>query len=633
MEQPVIYAGDKDVNKVSRFIDEVLKCVDSEVTKHNYKPEDFLFIFPIMKRNLLASELETKLNNYWINKEEQDVAEYKNYAYLHAHQEGQVIDTTMSQKSTRLMSIRSSKGDGRNVVFLLNTTEKTLKIVSNNETNLIYESHLHVGLTRAKKKIYFGLTPNHDDIHLRLAKSGHVPYCSPIGTSFNMDTLLQHTNKQSIIDLFKVNNVELLEDTTGTTDTTDTTQIDMNYYNMRYPIYILNVIFTFLTKCVGNTDYEKSQLKKVFDQLRELPVKTLNPDEFYSYLFEISKTDDESSQYPKISFLPICVLSNKDNYTKITTQIKTIINKIQKENVQFDIFTPLDHMILHYMIQLITERKHCKTRPVTIYDIINSYAKANPDKIQQLIENTSQIKHAIDIFFDEIPSNIIKWNINNVIRFGGATDHLKIYTRCPIIGYDNNNVYHLVFRTDVNKLNLQDILIGALLERFIISNPKKNFRQINDFTKYYGKDIKTYVFDLKKCNYKLVDFNGLEKNNQVLIEIRNAIFSVLSARNKDIINYYGSIKGDKKYWVIKKKGDSFRFNNPLQFMSKKFERLSHVKNLFDELYKQYSDSNKRMVIELTTNKNLFANDLDKRLNIMCDNYFGLNIMEEDDEDW
>ena len=36
---------------------------------------------------------------------------------------------------------------------------------SNNEKNIVYESHFHVALTRAKNKIYFGLQYNNDDIH------------------------------------------------------------------------------------------------------------------------------------------------------------------------------------------------------------------------------------------------------------------------------------------------------------------------------------------------------------------------------------------------------------------------------------------------------------------------------------
>ena len=77
-----------------------------------------------------------------------------------------------SVNATRIMSIRTSKGDGRNVVFILGTTERSLKLVSQHELDLTFDSHLHVALTRAKRKIYFGLVKNNDNIHTKFAKEG-----------------------------------------------------------------------------------------------------------------------------------------------------------------------------------------------------------------------------------------------------------------------------------------------------------------------------------------------------------------------------------------------------------------------------------------------------------------------------
>ena len=132
-----------------------------------------MFIFPIMKNNLVATELETKLNEFWSDKFRVE-EEYKQYAFLHKHEAGCAIDTTKSINSSRIMSIQTSKGDGREVVFVLGTTEKSLKLVSDNELNLLYESHLHVALTRAKSKIYFGLIEKNDDIHRRFRNIGNV---------------------------------------------------------------------------------------------------------------------------------------------------------------------------------------------------------------------------------------------------------------------------------------------------------------------------------------------------------------------------------------------------------------------------------------------------------------------------
>jgi len=154
-----------------------------------------------MKNNPIATELETKLNEYWINHLSNNDNTYKQYAVLHKHEEGQIIDTTTSKFSSRLMSIRASKGDGREVVFILSCNERMLKLCSKGEINLIYESHLHVALTRAKNKIYFGLNKINDEIHNRFSKLGYIEHRPIIKTSLQNSTILKYINNETIIKL------------------------------------------------------------------------------------------------------------------------------------------------------------------------------------------------------------------------------------------------------------------------------------------------------------------------------------------------------------------------------------------------------------------------------------------------
>jgi hypothetical protein len=177
IETETIYANDKDIKKIDCFVKKILEKVEYEVNTNNYTPENFMFIFPIMKNNIIASELQTKLTEYWINKFNNNEyiqsinnnywknykhVEYTQYVYLHKHTEGICINTNDSVNASRIMSIRTSKGDGREVVFILGVTEKSLKIVSDKKIGLVYDSHLHVALTRAKCKNYFGLEINGD---------------------------------------------------------------------------------------------------------------------------------------------------------------------------------------------------------------------------------------------------------------------------------------------------------------------------------------------------------------------------------------------------------------------------------------------------------------------------------------
>ena len=68
IESPAIYSSDRDDEKVNNYVNLILESVDFEVKENNYTPENFMFVFPIMKDNIIASELQTKLQEYWIQK-------------------------------------------------------------------------------------------------------------------------------------------------------------------------------------------------------------------------------------------------------------------------------------------------------------------------------------------------------------------------------------------------------------------------------------------------------------------------------------------------------------------------------------------------------------------------------------
>jgi superfamily I DNA/RNA helicase len=107
------------------------------------------------------------LNNYWKNKINKN--NYYKYVYLHKSDEGKSINLKESEHAKRILSIHSSKGNGCEVVFLLKISEAPLLKFSK-EKNIVYESLLHVGLTRQKRSLYIGLDIANDDITNRFDK-------------------------------------------------------------------------------------------------------------------------------------------------------------------------------------------------------------------------------------------------------------------------------------------------------------------------------------------------------------------------------------------------------------------------------------------------------------------------------
>lgn len=173
-----------DLETMKCVIEDILKYMNLEINKYNYLPNNFMFIFPILSKNKFATMLEMSLQEFWINKfndpNYQNILKlndyWKNninnnnfykYVFLHKSDEGKSINLQESENATRILSIHSSKGNGCEVVFVLGINESSLVKFSKEKCNLVYDSLLHVAITRQKKSIYFGIENNDDDISNR----------------------------------------------------------------------------------------------------------------------------------------------------------------------------------------------------------------------------------------------------------------------------------------------------------------------------------------------------------------------------------------------------------------------------------------------------------------------------------
>lgn len=170
-----IYNNDFKAN-INKEIDEIMKKYIYEVENYNYKPNDFLIITPFTNKNILMNTLEIAINMFWVEKYD-DKNKYKRYAIFHKSEVGNSINLDESINTTRMVSIHSSKGDGRNVVFLIGFTENALNKFSGESNNLIYDSLIHVAFTRMKKRMYIRLEKNKfDRFYTLIGKNSNLPY-------------------------------------------------------------------------------------------------------------------------------------------------------------------------------------------------------------------------------------------------------------------------------------------------------------------------------------------------------------------------------------------------------------------------------------------------------------------------
>ena len=594
IDTPKIYTDDVNNNeKVNNYCNIIMNNYIFEVETNNYLPEDFIIIFPIMAKNIIAGELQTKIQEYWTKK--YNNINYIQYVYLHKHTEGSVINTKDSINSTRIMSIKSSKGDGRNVVFILGITESSLKLVSNKEKKLVYESHFHVALTRAKYQIYFGLLKNNDDIHKRFGETGYVEYLPEIRKNMNLEKLNQLIDKNKLIILLDKNNIspEIILKSSNTIQSKET--IDWGYHCIKYQTFYYNIILNIINNRYNNLSKDNSQLFIKLKIISKYKIEKLNVNEYYKFLTK--------NQYKNLPYFPLCKLSNKQEYMKYSNIIE-----IAMKNVQISIKNNCIHklsvyesIILSYMIEVETSQKYAEITPMDIYNITDFFQK-NTNKEKELLSNIENVKNIIN------KSNIkqyqnINWNILKHIELNSKYNYFKINKlQFPIIGNNETDIIHIILESDISQINFWDIIIKILLERFLIYNPKSE----EDNNKFKDKKINTYIFLLDKNSFIKFDWDwDKHLSNEIKLEIKNVLEEYYQNNHNNIYKYLTHIK-DNENWN----------KEPNIIIEKLLDKLTsdvfpeYIIDFFKDIYTKIEDDEK---YDYINNFKSFNNKLNHKL--------------------
>ena len=529
IDSPVIYSNDCN-EKINNYSNKIIKLYKTEVETNNYLPNDFLIIFPIMKGNSIASELQTKIQAFWTQKYND---KYTQYVYLHKHTEGTVINTNDSVDATRIMSIKSSKGDGRKVVFILGVNESSLKLVSTKKIGLVYESHLHVALTRAKNQIYFGLIENNDEIYKRFKKSGYVEYLPSINKQITLDKSKQIINKDKLIELFNnhVNLNAIIKDST----IQQTDSVDWGYHCIKHQTFYYNVILNIINNQKHNLSKQNSQLFVKLTIISKYTIREYNVEDFYDFL--------NKNQYKKMPYFPLCKLSDKPEYEKYFNIIKTTMEKIQRR-IKFNKIDQLnvyESIILTYMIQIETSQKFADMSPMDIYNITDFF-QTNMNKEQDLLNNIGNIQEIINKSGIKDYKNI-QWNIFKQIKLDSDYDYFKINKfQFPIIGNNDTDIIHIVLKPNISELNFWELMIEILFERFLIYNSKSD----EDKLKFNDKKINTYLFLLDKNSVINIDWNWDKAFiKDIKQELKVSLDQHYQSNHNDIYNYFSNLKNNK----------------------------------------------------------------------------------------
>lgn len=594
-----IYADkSEDSEEVIEAVQQIMDYFIQEVETHNRIPEDFLIVTPFTKKNPLVEALQIAINSYWKDIMENnktyienvkskneywkniDTTKYIRYAIFHKSEDGTSINTNESINATRMVSIHSSKGDGRKVVFVIGVTSSALQIFSEVSNNIIYDSLLHVAITRQKEKLYFRLEANNDDIHNRIKKSDtdilvENTKFDILKKSVKMLMITDKIQKFSFEEFYKeiicsTEVPQLLDNTKN-----EKLIIDMGDHNIRYGAIYMNILVHSCNHEFNTKSNTTKQFFAILNQVKNAPIKTVNTWNDYYKLLEDNKKDKEKDNDKKnIKSIPVLEFKSNNNkeYKEYYKIIIENMNRVRYEleglgKTTLNYFCPFESIILYYMIESTQNGIYLALTISDIYNIIDIYSKvfdssakghehckckehfSNNQKSltdtekqykDYLYNHFDRLEHINNLLdkFDKAHTNI-NWLYTYPIVIGYKSNFL-INTKKEIIGYNDTTVFNIYIKPQFNDLNFNDFLVNSILDTYILSNLEKDSES---FKKFGNKKIISYVISLNKDDIYEINWSDVvnEKKDFIKEILYNKMYDIFELKHEQYYNVFMNI--------------------------------------------------------------------------------------------
>lgn len=685
-ETQPIYSDDSDYDKVNKELDKIIQYMEDEIAEHNYQPHNFMFIFPILSKNHLANQLEERLQVFWIHKFNDNTYldkikksywknkvaknKYNKYVYLHRSDGNKPINLVESENSTRILSIHASKGNGCEVVFLLGVTELALKLCSKQTGNLVYDSLLHVAITRQKKSLYIGLSNSYDDISQRFYKFDKT-YDPKIQPHLYFPKYTQLPNIISYVvddpESFSLFHDEYIESQKYRKKIpeacNDKKLIDWGHHLIRYCVmkYYILANFHNSEKMSSSDNMYMNQYIEISRKISKLSVKNYEYLDYNNILTLVAdnhkggdKIEKLRKKYPKYAGddygeFPILIFQKSDRsiyheyYTIITSYIEHIQKKIKKafRRKHMPILCPLEVILFTHVVGVMDNGKYTDIHIMEIYSILYCYEKCyntTHDKFKCLCNNTFKdnntnihdryldIQASINNHYENTQivlktyKNITKYitkhvdekfvyHIDHRIDFNGKNDNFTIWYKYDIVAFSDNYVIDYIIRPQLNTVNFNQIISECIFRNYIISNCK----QENNKKRYQGKTILTCIITLdseKPVFYKI----NIQNTNIINQLIAKYLFERHSRDHNNVIRFYNFCK-------LTKPGH----RNSIEYTREKLEKLDiplYYKRFFDQIEFDISrsEADRNEILEKVNNQDIFLKELDSYLHTYIDEY-------------
>jgi hypothetical protein len=484
-------------------IEEIMGYYKKEVNENHYLPQDFLIVTPFVSNNPFISCLNSAINEFWI--QTYQLESYETYSVFHKSEIGSSINLDDSKDATRIVSIHSSKGDGRNCVFVIGLHETSLKTFSGLRDSLIYDSLLHVAITRMKKKLYITCNEN-DEIGQRIKNyllKNDMPCLTHslfIDPKVNIKNILPACGE-------KINS--LIAD-----DYQDASLSSLTgFYTIRY-----GLMFQQVCRKLKDQYFDRmSHIKVIREIALNSPIVICTSWKEYNIRLKMNTGTEENQYSDKDPTIPLLNIKGYGSYFNLIYDNIEIIRNTST-------LSCLQSIIFYYMTEVTSRGKYTHMNILELYKMIDKYEDFDSD-FEPYLSNHADYMKKVDKICEPLLDLKMSWNPHVSIDYG---DDIILKTQIDLIGYNKDTVLLTYLKPELNRMNYNELKIKALVDSYIVSKCSN--------VKYIGKKIKICILAINAEPY-FMEYSNFDSLQSILKE---TLFDYFAIKNKEVVQYTGS---------------------------------------------------------------------------------------------
>ena len=535
----------KLLEKLTKEIEKIMKYVKKETEERKTKPWEMMLVSAIVKAgsNILLDEIVASLREYFqeFYKNDSEVLKRMKHggAFIHRREQTGSVNLSDSNDCMRIVSIHSSKGDDRPVVFVLVPTERTLRCFDTEVGKVKYASLLHVAITRVVKRMYLRVEPIGDDIHKRFDKwekkcdtSILKPY-ERVTNRFNLSQMVKDNQDTCYQDTENIG--EGFSCITNTVIQGDVEQIDMKHHVCRRELMHIYALLLVVELDIEN-GYEAKhrQFRALLDNASKRNLIKCSLPEYREHM-----TSDDSGIKDRI--LPFWDIDNKygNLFEKRHNNLKIKIKSFLKGLIKTQEFDTLDMIVLRFMVFTGDQRIYSDFGISDLHDVLETYTDVYDSK-KHHYEAVHNLRGKIKTIMDEY--NNLNWLVSHGVTMETKDEkNVNITKKYEMLAYNDDVSIIIRLIPDINELNKADVELDFKFDYSLFKNISGNKRGDN-YKRFNTKKLHFCVISLQQPTLHIEPF--IDKKG--LLEIKKIVFNLVKSAYEEYKNHMINLL---KYYV------------------------------------------------------------------------------------